>query len=733
MTTRLSRRAALASLPLAGATTAATAHAAPTASAAASAEGAAHPAGPSGAEALRLAFVADTHVDPENDETMPRLHAVFDAIDQFDPTLVIHGGDVTEHGTEVEYEAFDELVPDRLRDRMVAVPGNHETRWDSTAGERRHRWIGDDVRVRDVSGVRVILADTTAHQQEVAWWSEQALADLDDAMTAARNLPRILVTHFPMGEGYYYVANQQQFEDVLAEHPISLHLTGHTHREVLARVNRRDQLEAAAAKIDAAYYELTGTVDSLDVTRVEIPDVSAPTDVVRTPVTTYDLRPGRGTDTAMPRGVEPVDDGDAVTVDVRLPRPFEGAIDAALYDTSVYAGRNDELSWTALEERHGRFSGALDASEVAPGDNRLHLRMRPEDRSGNRLLTVPYVRGSSGVAWTNALGGMVQSGPVLARRDGEDLLVVGSSSGLVAGIDHVGDTLWTEQVPGEIRHDLLALDDGKSVVVPDSSGILHRLDADGSTQWRYDTGTPTAADPGAGLLAGTDALLICSGSTLHAIEASSGAALWTAELPASAMGAPAADGDRVYIGVGDGCAHALDARDGTSLWTTSLTDKSGSYQRFIYGPWNDAISVLPDGGVIASGIADTWCLDPADGSSRWRLEGSFQYAREAVTGDGDLVLANEAGEIVRVDPATGEELDRHATAERVLDEGFVLVDDVVYAASHSGLITAVHLETGDIEQLTRLGIAPVLAPGTAFGDHIVFGDLAGTVHAVERV
>ncbi|MGP5377452.1 hypothetical protein [Brachybacterium alimentarium] len=48
------------------------------------------------------------------------------------------------------------------------------------------------------------------------------------------------------------------------------------------------------------------------------------------------------------------------------------------------------------------------------------------------------------------------------------------------------------------------------------------------------------------------------------------------------------------------------------------------------------------------------------------------------------------------------------------------------------LITAVHLDTGDVEQLTRLGIAPVLAPGAVFGDHIVFGDLAGTMHAVER-
>src|SRR5699024_30313 len=120
----------------------------------------------------------------------------------------------------------------------------------------------------------------------------------------------------------------------------------------------------------------------------------------------------------------------------------------------------------------------------------------------------------------------------------------------------------------------------------------------------------------------------------------------------------------------------------------------------------------------------------ADGSARWRLEGSFQYAREALTEDGTLVMANEGGEIVHLDPATGTELSRHATAERVLDAGFVLVGGTVYAASHSGLISAVDLASGEIEQLVRLSTAPVLAGGTAFGELIVFGDLAGAVHAL---
>lgn len=726
-----SRRTALASLPatgLLGATSlsGATAHAdlAPNTGL---------PAAPSRRAKVRFSFLADSHADPENDENLARMQAVFEAIDDFDPSLVIHGGDVTEHGTAAEFHAFEDTIPSGLRERIVAVPGNHETRWDASAGQLRQQWIGEEVRYQDVDGVRVILADTTTHQQEVAWWSDSALAELEDAVRTARELPCVLVTHFPMGEGFYYVANQQAFEDVLALRPVSLHLTGHTHRELLTRVNRRDQLEAAAVKIDAAYYELTGNVRSLLVTRVDIPDLAAPTDTVRTEIATYDLRPQRGRDNCLPKGADVADDGDSVALDVSLPGAFRGSVDAVLYDASIYAGRNEELEWTTLQGESPKFSGSLDASALARGQQRVHVRVRPEDGSGNRLLTVPFVRTDRATSWQTPLEGMIQGGLAVVDGEGEELLVAGDSTGEVIALDRSGAAQWSYQVEGEIRHDPVTVDEGRAIAVPDTAGFLHLLTSDGSARWRYATESPLAADPGTGLIDGTEVLLVCSGATLHAIDAQSGNGLWTAELPAPSMGAPATDGERVYLGVGDGCAHALDARTGEPLWTTSLTEREGSYQRFIYGPWNDAVTALPDGGVIVSGIADTWCLEPGDGSPRWRFDGSFQYAREALTEDGDLVMANEAGEILRIDPATGAELARHETAERILDEGFVLVDGVVYAASHSGLISAVDLASGEIEQIARLSIAPVLAQGTAFGDLVAFGDLAGTVHVVERV
>src|SRR5699024_8905581 len=112
---RLTRRTALAALPATGLFGATAAQAAP-------AEGP-RPAAPSGGDPVRLAFLADTHADPENEESMARLRAVLDAIAGFDPTLVIHGGDVTEHGTAQEYDAFTSAAPEALRHRVSWFPG----------------------------------------------------------------------------------------------------------------------------------------------------------------------------------------------------------------------------------------------------------------------------------------------------------------------------------------------------------------------------------------------------------------------------------------------------------------------------------------------------------------------------------------------------------------------------------------------------------------------------------
>ena len=97
---RFTRRTALASLPTTCLLGTTAAHASP------APEGAPHPPRPSGKGGVRLAFLADTHADAENEGNMARMSAVFAAVEEFDPTMVIHGGDVTEHGTEDDGEMY---------------------------------------------------------------------------------------------------------------------------------------------------------------------------------------------------------------------------------------------------------------------------------------------------------------------------------------------------------------------------------------------------------------------------------------------------------------------------------------------------------------------------------------------------------------------------------------------------------------------------------------------------
>lgn len=53
---------------------------------------------------------------------------------------------------------------------------------------------------------------------------------------------------------------------------------------------------------------------------------------------------------------------------------------------------------------------------------------------------------------------------------------------------------------------------------------------------------------------------------VHAIDESSGEALWTFMTQARVDSSPAAAGDRVYIGSGDGRLYVFDLKTGNKVW-----------------------------------------------------------------------------------------------------------------------------------------------------------------------
>src|SRR5699024_12518538 len=113
--------------------------------------------------------------------------------------------------------------------------------------------------------------------------------------------------------------------------------------------------------------------------------------------------------------------------------------------------------------------------------------------------------------------------------EGDELLVAGDSTGQVLALDRSGQSQWSAQVEGEIRHDLLALDEGRAVVVPDTTGLLHLLAAAGSELRRYATEAPLAADPGTSTIDDAELLLVYYRTTLHAFYADTGLLIWRSE------------------------------------------------------------------------------------------------------------------------------------------------------------------------------------------------------------
>lgn len=197
------------------------------------------------------------------------------------------------------------------------------------------------------------------------------------------------------------------------------------------------------------------------------------------------------------------------------------------------------------------------------------------------------------------------------------------------------------------------------------SGVVRRIAAsDGTLDWAYvgfqgfDDAFDCALAPD-----GTTVYAVGQGSdgpSTHAIDAATGAAIWTSNEPPSGraiavepngawlVGAGAGfgnikrldsvdgsvvwaydtsahsalsvaispDGSVVYGGDSDGITHALDASDGSVIWT--ISNPSG------FAADINAVTVLPDDSlvVIGDGNGNVFGLDPADGASQWTREQS---------------------------------------------------------------------------------------------------------------
>jgi len=293
------------------------------------------------------------------------------------------------------------------------------------------------------------------------------------------------------------------------------------------------------------------------------------------------------------------------------------------------------------------------------------------------------------------------------------------------------------------------------------ANAMYHLEANGALKeiWEQDTGKGSDNDSrltAPPVVAGGRVFVLDAAAHLYAMQASNGKPLWDHDLAPKAEdtgfdwtfglfgtddpdptkgfgGGVAYESGHVFVATGFGVVFALDAASGKILWKTSLDV-----------PVVDAPTA--NGGRVFICTQDNhfYALAQSDGRRLWDHQGITESAgvlestSPAVSGD-YVIAPYSSGELfaIRVEngrPAWNDMLTRsgNVTALSELDDiaGRPVIDrDMVFAISHSGIMAAINLDTGD--RVWTRDIGGIQTPWVA-GDFLYVTTTDGLLLCLER-
>jgi 3',5'-cyclic AMP phosphodiesterase CpdA len=197
---------------------------------------------------MRIIQISDTHLSPNKPHFAANWPPLAEWIARQRADLVIHTGDVTVDGADVEEDLQHAAALMRGLDiRVLAVPGNHDVGDAAKPGqpvddERLARWrrhFGSDRWVEDVEGFRLIGFDAmllgSGHPEETA-----QTAWLETAMQAAEGRVIAWFLHRPLfldspdegDTGYWSLAPEPRVRlmELVRRYSVALVGSGHLHR-----------------------------------------------------------------------------------------------------------------------------------------------------------------------------------------------------------------------------------------------------------------------------------------------------------------------------------------------------------------------------------------------------------------------------------------------------------------------------------------------------------------------
>lgn len=279
--------------------------------------------------------------------------------------------------------------------------------------------------------------------------------------------------------------------------------------------------------------------------------------------------------------------------------------------------------------------------------------------------------------------------------------------------------------------------------------------------------TLTPSDGGTDQVAVADGIAYFGsyGNALYAVNASTGAAAWTAPFPASGaiVDTPAVSDGVVYFGTLTGDLYAVNASTGAPVWASPV---------YVGGDLDSSPAVAYGNVYIGSGNGDVYAFNATTGAPAWTSPfvtgdilsapavsggvvyvGSWDddvYAINATTGaavwsapfatgasivstpvvaDGSVFIGSDDDSVYALDAATGAKEWQDTTGD-VVEAPPVFCNGVVYVGSEDGNFYALNATNGS-SVWTYENDAQIDSAAAVAGGIVYFGDIDGYLHAID--
>ncbi len=179
-------------------------------------------------EPLMFAQLTDIHVTPGS-QSEKHLLSVVEEINELDLDFVVVTGDLTNTGSNAELLAAKNVL-DQLTIPYYAVPGNHETNWSESAGQKFNELWGDDRFMFSKNGYLFVgfntgpymrMGDGHVKQEDLQWLQRELDSGKEDHQML------ISMAHYPLAEG---LDNWTDVTEILNDFNCRLAFCGHGHR-----------------------------------------------------------------------------------------------------------------------------------------------------------------------------------------------------------------------------------------------------------------------------------------------------------------------------------------------------------------------------------------------------------------------------------------------------------------------------------------------------------------------